>query len=61
MNNFVYYTSEQVGIGHPDKICDYLSECVLDECLRQDPHSKVACEFAIMIHALRCNNLRRNL
>ena len=40
------FTSESVGEGHPDKICDQISDAVLDECLRQDPNSKVACETA---------------
>ena len=40
------FTSESVGEGHPDKICDQVSDAVLDECLRQDPYSKVACESA---------------
>ena len=38
------FTSESVGAGHPDKICDQISDLVLDECLKQDPNSKVACE-----------------
>lgn len=37
-------TSESVGPGHPDKICDQISDSILDECLIQDPNSKVACE-----------------
>lgn len=37
-------TSESVGAGHPDKICDQISDKVLDECLKQDRNSKVACE-----------------
>ncbi|MGL4950906.1 MAG: methionine adenosyltransferase [Mycoplasma sp.] len=37
-------TSESVGAGHPDKICDQISDAVLDECLSKDPKSKVACE-----------------
>ena len=40
-------TSESVAEGHPDKICDQISDAVLDECLRQDPHSRVACETSI--------------
>lgn len=40
------FTSESVGEGHPDKICDQVSDAVLDACLAQDPHSKVACETA---------------
>ena len=38
------FTSESVGEGHPDKICDQISDAVLDDALRQDPASHVACE-----------------
>merc|ERR1719184_293902 len=38
------FTSESVGEGHPDKICDQISDAVLDAHLRQDPDAKVACE-----------------
>lgn len=38
------FTSESVGEGHPDKICDQVSDAVLDACLTQDPNAKVACE-----------------
>lgn len=38
------FTSESVSEGHPDKICDQVSDAVLDACLKLDPHSKVACE-----------------
>jgi S-adenosylmethionine synthetase len=38
------FTSESVGEGHPDKVCDQVSDAVLDEALRQDPRSHVACE-----------------
>ena len=38
------YTVESVTSGHPDKICDQISDAVLDECLRQDPQSRVAME-----------------
>lgn len=40
------FTSESVTEGHPDKICDQLSDAVLDACLEQDPASRVACEVA---------------
>jgi len=40
------FTSESVGEGHPDKICDQISDAVLDAHLRQDPEAKVACETA---------------
>ena len=38
------YTSESVGKGHPDKLCDQISDAVLDACLAKDPSSRVACE-----------------
>lgn len=37
-------TSESVGRGHPDKICDQIADAVLDACLKQDPQARVACE-----------------
>ena len=40
------FTSESVTEGHPDKICDQVSDAVLDACLEQDPQSRVACEAA---------------
>ena len=39
-----YFTSESVTEGHPDKLCDLISDSILDACLAQDPHSKVAME-----------------
>ena len=41
------FTSESVTEGHPDKICDQISDAVLDALLEQDPLSRVACETAI--------------
>ncbi|MEI8130855.1 MAG: methionine adenosyltransferase [Leptolinea sp.] len=47
MNSEKYlFTSESVTEGHPDKICDQISDAVLDACLAQDPMSRVACETA---------------
>ncbi|CDS05242.1 Putative S-adenosylmethionine synthase [Lichtheimia ramosa] len=46
MSNTFLFTSESVGEGHPDKICDQVSDAILDACLAQDPLSKVACETA---------------
>jgi len=40
------FSSESVNEGHPDKLCDQVSDAVLDACLAQDPDSKVACETA---------------
>ncbi len=42
-----YFTSESVSEGHPDKVADQISDAVLDEMLRQDPESKVACETMV--------------
>lgn len=47
MNNKLLFTSESVTEGHPDKICDQVSDAVLDALLEQDPMSRVACETAI--------------
>ncbi len=41
--NFIF-SSESVGEGHPDKVCDTISDAVLDACLREDSRSRVACE-----------------
>ncbi|MDR3131376.1 MAG: methionine adenosyltransferase [Treponema sp.] len=39
-----FFTSESVGEGHPDKLCDQISDAILDACLKDDPKSRVACE-----------------
>lgn len=44
MKERILFTSESVSEGHPDKVCDQISDAILDECLKQDPHSRVACE-----------------
>ena len=44
MNGKKLFTSESVGEGHPDKLCDQISDAILDACLRDDPESHVACE-----------------
>ena len=41
------FTSESVTEGHPDKICDQISDAILDELLRKDPNSRVACETTV--------------
>ncbi|MFC1741670.1 methionine adenosyltransferase [Nanoarchaeota archaeon] len=41
------FTSESVSEGHPDKVCDQISDAVLDACFREDPYSRVACETAV--------------
>jgi len=42
----LFFTSESVTEGHPDKMCDQISDAILDACLAQDPFSRVACETA---------------
>ena len=42
-----FFTSECVTQGHPDKVCDQISDAILDECFRQDPYSRVAVECLI--------------
>lgn len=42
-----YITSESVSSGHPDKVCDQISDAILDACLEQDPNSRVACETLV--------------
>ncbi len=41
------FTSESVTEGHPDKVCDAVSDAILDACMEQDPMSRVACETAV--------------
>src|SRR5436189_4370555 len=43
IKNYIF-SSESAGAGHPDKVCDTISDAVLDACLSQDPRSRVACE-----------------
>jgi S-adenosylmethionine synthetase len=49
MANRYVFTSESVTEGHPDKVCDQISDAVLDEVLRQDPTGRVACETFITV------------
>ena len=46
------FASESVGEGHPDKVCDTISDAVLDACLRRDPKSRVACETFAKSHTV---------
>jgi S-adenosylmethionine synthetase len=46
MSRFTF-TSESVSEGHPDKVCDYISDSILDACLEQDSKSRVACETLV--------------
>lgn len=59
-DNF-FFTSESVTEGHPDKLCDIISDSVLDACLTQDPKSKVACEaVAKGNYVLVCGEITSN-
>lgn len=44
--NHIYFASESVGEGHPDKLCDQISDGILDACLKVDPNAKCAMETA---------------
>lgn len=44
MSDKILFTSESVSEGHPDKVCDQISDAILDACLAKDPNSRVACE-----------------
>jgi S-adenosylmethionine synthetase len=46
------FSSESVNEGHPDKVCDQVSDAILDACLRVDPYSKVACETGVKDNAV---------
>lgn len=49
MNGFgKVFSSEAVTKGHPDKVCDQISDAILDEFMRQDAESRVACEAMLM-------------
>ena len=47
MSKTYIFTSESVTEGHPDKVCDHISDAILDEFLRQDPDSRVAVETLV--------------
>lgn len=44
MKEKILFTSESVSMGHPDKVCDQISDSILDACLKEDSQSRVACE-----------------
>jgi len=52
MKDHYFFTSESVGEGHPDKVCDQISDGVLDEVMRQDPRGRVACETYVTMGLL---------
>ena len=45
-DDHLYFASESVGEGHPDKMCDQVSDAIVDACLKLDPNAKVAMETA---------------
>jgi len=51
-NRDFHFTSESVTEGHPDKVCDQISDAILDEVLRQDPKGRVACETFVTVGLL---------
>ncbi len=59
------FTSESVSEGHPDKVCDQISDAILDACLSADPNSHVACEtavgtdFAVNLGEITCNGFEK--
>jgi len=55
-----YYTSESVTEGHPDKICDQISDAILDDLIKQDPKSRVAIEKTEVGHHDRVPILLKN-
>ncbi|GAI75451.1 unnamed protein product, partial [marine sediment metagenome] len=55
------FTSESVSEGHPDKIADQISDALLDEFLRQDPESKVACETLVTTGLVVCSGEVRTI
>ena len=46
-DEYIYFASESVGEGHPDKLCDQISDGIIDACFRVDPNAKVAMETAV--------------
>ncbi|MBA3387248.1 MAG: methionine adenosyltransferase [Verrucomicrobiota bacterium] len=52
MSRRFIFSSESVGEGHPDKVCDTISDAILDACLRQDKTSRVACETFAKSHTV---------
>ena len=55
MNNKHLFTSESVTEGHPDKVCDQISDAILDDIMAKDPTAHVACEVTAttgMVHVM---------
>ena len=58
---YFYFASESVGEGHPDKLCDQISDGVLDACLKQDPRCKVGLESATKTKMVSLSGLKGKL
>ena len=52
----IYFASESVGEGHPDKLCDQVSDGVLDACFKINPNAKVAIETATKTGMVSCHS-----
>ena len=52
-DDYIYFASESVGEGHPDKLCDQISDGIIDACFRVDPNAKVAMETAVKTGMVR--------
>ena len=62
-DEFIYFASESVGEGHPDKLCDQISDGILDACIRVNPDAKVAMETATktgMVSVIDSINVQEN-
>ena len=57
-DEYIYFASESVGEGHPDKLCDQVSDGILDACLRVNPDAKVAMETATKTGMVSTNRLQ---
>jgi len=57
----IYFASESVGEGHPDKLCDQISDGILDACLRVNPNAKVAMESATKTGMVSKKNKKHSL
>ena len=53
-DDLIYFASESVGEGHPDKLCDQISDGILDACLRANSNAKVAMETATKTGMVSC-------
>lgn len=58
MSEYIF-TSESVAEGHPDKVCDAVSDAILDAYLTHDPNARVACETAVKNNTIKQLALKR--